>query len=295
MATRAPTPRPSTAPSAATAAAPARAKRATGVVAYLNRTAKPANAILLVMPLFVLYQLGILLTDGWKNGADFVTPWLLALTGGNLVAYAVLNLVVLGVMGWLWHSRRTGQGVGLREWGLLVVESSVYAVVLGTLVANTLLRIGITPRAAQGMPPDSNDALATAAGADWGTGLWSLAGTDGPDGVLNAIVLSIGAGTYEELVFRVFLMGGLLAGLTRWTKLGATNSALIALGVSSFIFSAFHYVPLGMDPWDLWSFSFRLALGALFGLLYWTRGFAVVVYTHAIYDIFILLPRALLG
>jgi len=39
---------------------------------------------------------------------------------------------------------------------------------------------------------------------------------------------------------------------------------------------------------QVWVFTFRFLAGILFGLLFWFRGFAVAVYTHAIYDIVVL-------
>ena len=53
-------------------------------------------------------------------------------------------------------------------------------------------------------------------------------------------------------------------------------------------FSAWHYVgPLG-DPFELRSFVFRWVCGLVFTLIYVFRGFAPVVWTHALYDIWVL-------
>ena len=61
---------------------------------------------------------------------------------------------------------------------------------------------------------------------------------------------------------------------------------------SSTLFSAIHHLgPLG-DPFSVWVFTFRLLAGLVFGVIYWFRGFAVAVYTHALYDMYVLLwPR----
>lgn len=42
-------------------------------------------------------------------------------------------------------------------------------------------------------------------------------------------------------------------------------------------------------------FGYRLILGIILGLLFVSRGFAIAVYTHTLYDIIVLVPRLLLG
>jgi len=63
---------------------------------------------------------------------------------------------------------------------------------------------------------------------------------------------------------------------------------VLAFGISSFIFSAVHHIPPYGDPLHLDVFTFRFLAGICFGLLFWFRGFAVAAYTHALYDIYVL-------
>jgi membrane protease YdiL (CAAX protease family) len=108
-------------------------------------------------------------------------------------------------------------------------------------------------------------------------------------GFFDTLVLSVGAGTYEELFFRVGLLGAARFAFSKTALGDGARAAALAIVVSSLMFSAFHYPPIGLDPWELWSFVFRVLMGVFFAVLYWTRGFAVAVYTHAIYDIIVLL------
>jgi hypothetical protein len=99
------------------------------------------------------------------------------------------------------------------------------------------------------------------------------------------VVLSLGAGFHEELVFRVLLFGGSVWLASRFLKRTPIWLVLAAALGSSLIFSAIHYLgPLG-DPLRLGSFLFRLLSGCYFVAVYRFRGFAVAVYTHAIYDV----------
>ena len=99
--------------------------------------------------------------------------------------------------------------------------------------------------------------------------------------------MAAGAGFHEELVFRVGLFGGGAWLLHRFASLSNVKAAWIAAVVSSIAFSAIHYLgPLG-DSFQLVSFVFRMLAGLYLVAVYRFRGFAVAVYTHAIYDLLI--------
>jgi len=55
------------------------------------------------------------------------------------------------------------------------------------------------------------------------------------------------------------------------------------------LFSAFHYIgPFG-EPLRLESFVFRTLAGIAFSALYLTRGFGITAWTHALYDVAVML------
>ncbi len=103
------------------------------------------------------------------------------------------------------------------------------------------------------------------------------------------LVLSLGAGLYEELLFRVLLVGGLLAAgevVLGWSRPVAGTVAVV---LSALVFSAFHYIgPMG-DTLTLASFTFRALAGLWFSGLYVTRGFGITAWAHALYDVAITL------
>ena len=57
------------------------------------------------------------------------------------------------------------------------------------------------------------------------------------------------------------------------------------------IFSAVHYIGPMSDAFQLPSFVFRLVLGLVLTLIFATRGFAAAVWTHALYDVWVLVFR----
>ncbi|MFI5229672.1 MAG: CPBP family intramembrane glutamic endopeptidase, partial [Gemmatimonadales bacterium] len=103
------------------------------------------------------------------------------------------------------------------------------------------------------------------------------------------LMLSLGAGLYEELFFRVLLVGGLAAGARIVLGLGQRAGGVLAATVGALVFAAFHYIGPYGDPLQLQSFVFRTLSGLAFSGLYLLRGFGITAWTHALYDAMLLL------
>ena len=100
--------------------------------------------------------------------------------------------------------------------------------------------------------------------------------------------LAIGAGIWEELLFRVGAIGFSLSFLTKVIGYSGFYSAFIAILLSALIFSLFHYLgPFG-DNFAYKSFYLRTLAGIFLGSLYLFRGFGIIVYTHIFYDMTII-------
>jgi membrane protease YdiL (CAAX protease family) len=100
------------------------------------------------------------------------------------------------------------------------------------------------------------------------------------------MVLSVGAGLYEELVFRLVMIAVVHMILVDLLKMPSLNGAVIAVLVSSLFFSVSHFQGAPW-PWDTSQFVFYSVAGLYFSLIYVFRGFGIVVATHAIYDILV--------
>ncbi|HYW35566.1 MAG TPA: CPBP family glutamic-type intramembrane protease, partial [Balneolaceae bacterium] len=105
---------------------------------------------------------------------------------------------------------------------------------------------------------------------------------------MERIALSIGAGLYEELFFRLFLVSALiyLFQLFIYKKWIIYSAAII---IAAFIFSLMHYVGALGDAFSLRSFLFRFFFGVALSVIYWWRGFAVAAWTHSLYDILVVI------
>jgi hypothetical protein len=223
------------------------------------------TSLILVFPLFLLYQLGVVLIYPLINGADFLTRFLFHNVGLSRTAYlgyvavvAVLFAVAVAVL-------RKRQKLNLAIAIPVLFESAIYALTMGSVIVLVMTRVfGFSPRLAAGI-----------------TG----------EGVLTRMVMSVGAGVWEETTFRLGLLTGLAILLERVIGMRRAVALVLAFVISSAVFSAVHHIPPYGDPFRLDVFTFRFLAGICFGLLFWFRGFAVAAYTHALYDIYVLILR----
>jgi hypothetical protein len=246
-----------------------RALRAfTAPQSYWQSSKAPRYSLLFALPLLVLYEaLAAMLSGptGVRNGADVLLRSAFLAIGGRWGPILLAaTLVAVGV--WLIGRdlRRNRGGLRPSVFATMLAESVVLALAFGVVVGGLTAQLlgGLSLLAAGGGPLEEM-------------------------GWLTKIMVSLGAGLYEELVFRVLLVSALVAGARAlgWTP---RASAVTAVLVSALIFSAFHYVgPMG-DTLQLQSFLFRAIAGVAFSALFLLRGFGITAWTHALYDVFLL-------
>lgn len=254
------------------------ARRTGGAQGYWRASRAPRYALPFALPLLAAYEgLALLLGGnggGLRNGAD-------ALLRGSVTAVAgpwapvVLAVALIGGGGWLAQRDRARHGGGWKPavFAGMLAESTVLAVLLGGVIA--LLTAQLLGALSLALPP----ALATAA--------QEAPLSPSTVGPLTWVMLSLGAGLYEELVFRVLLVSGVAA--LAWTLFGWSRRPALAAAVlvSAVLFAAAHHVgPLG-EPWRLEPFAFRFVAGLVFSLLYALRGFGIAAWTHALYDVWV--------
>ena len=99
------------------------------------------------------------------------------------------------------------------------------------------------------------------------------------------LVMAVGAGVYEELVFRLVGFAVLHFVLVDLLGFGRKPGAILTVAASAVLFSAYHY--LGREQFDPQTFAFRTAAGVWFGAIFLTRGFGLTAGAHAAYDLLI--------
>lgn len=223
----------------------------------LGRRIDSLGSAVLVFPLLLIYQLGILSGRG-QNGVDFVTRALIGVARRDVSNYLVILAVMLVVYAAVVVLLRKRGTFHPRDFLPMLVESSVYALVMGSIIMFVINQFAsLVPGLAIG-----------------------------ERGTLDIIVISAGAGFHEELVFRLLLMGGigwLLSGIVSPRR--AWVGALI---LSSLAFSLAHHIGPAGEAFTFAAFIYRFLAGALFALIYQLRGFAVAAWTHALYDVYVL-------
>ncbi|MEX0712812.1 MAG: CPBP family glutamic-type intramembrane protease [Pirellulales bacterium] len=242
---------------------------------YFEQSRGPLASLALVGPLLIFYEVGVLVLGpgSARNGADAWLRQLLDLAGfGQYFVLPVLTVAIL--LAWHYATRRHWRLSG-HLLGGMVLECAVLSVcvlLLGRLQSAFLFAV---QAAADAAPP-----VAAAAGAAEG-------------GLFARLVGFVGAGVYEELLFRLMLLPAAAAAL-RLAGLKPAASLVGGAVLTSLAFAAAHYVgPLG-DDWQLGSFVFRFLAGGFFAVLFVLRGFGIAAGSHAGYDILVgvLLPRS---
>ena len=240
---------------------------------YWDASRAPRYSLTFALPLLLLYEgLAALLArpdgSGLRNGADVILRSVASAAGG---AYGpiVVGVAIIGLCVWLIgrDTRRNGWRLQPSVFARMFGESLLLAALVGVIVGiATMQLLRLLPSLAIQAPLDR---------VGWPTQL----------------MLSLGAGLYEELLFRVFLVSALAFGARSLLGASARTAGIIAVLGGALIFSLFHYVGSYADPFTLQSFVFRALAGLFFSALFLLRGFGITAWTHALYDVMVLLLR----
>ena len=246
---------------------------ARGAGGYFAESRRPLAALAFCLPLVVAYEVGTHLfhLDAGRGVETRIVAftWVRAAfdglgATGRLVAPAATVAMLLG-----WHV------FARQPWRLrpatpaaMAAESLLLAVPL-LLSAAVLSLAGRPASPLIGLDPALRDGLAGG-------------------------VLAVGAGVYEELVFRLIGFALLHALLRDGLGLGERPATAWTLAVTSLLFAAYHHVPAAGEPFAWDSFAFRSAAGAWLGMIFLARGFGLAVGSHAAYDGLLVIASALL-
>jgi hypothetical protein len=240
---------------------------------YWRTSREPRYSLSFAFPLLVAYEvLAFSLSygevAGVRNGADVLLKSLFVTLGGRNGMVVFGALLVGGGAAIVWRDLRRSGRLEPHFFAWMLAESVGYSLVFG-LVTGTLTGlllpgialIGAAPTLVAGSPPGLS--------------------------LPTQLMISLGAGIYEELLFRVILVSGLAWLARRVFGWSASAGGLFAVVLGALIFSAFHYIGPYGEPLELGSFTFRMVAGLLFSGLYVLRGFGITAWTHALYDVFL--------
>jgi hypothetical protein len=233
---------------------------------YWTLTRRPVPSLVFVLPLLVIYELGVLWiggssADALRTGAD---AWLRnALTGLGLTDRWLVPLgLVIGLLAW--------QAAEPREWRCswttllgMASESLVLAVAL----------VGLSRVIDLGFDHLEGHAVLAAPAV-------------GPRSPATAVIGFLGAGVYEETLFRLALIPALV-GVLRLLQAPTVLASTLAVSGSALLFSLAHHAGVPGEAFTWFAFIFRWFAGVYFAWVFLARGFGIAVGTHAAYDILV--------
>ncbi len=224
---------------------------------YFQRSQLPLACLFFLLPFMAIYEVG---TISMPQGRIVASIWLQSLfkyfgISAATVAHFLPPLALMAVL-LAWHlARRDPWRLSLRDVLAMYIECSILSLPLLALAA------------------------------------WRLPFALPESDLAKHVIASVGAGIYEEFVFRLILYTLLSIFLVDFLKMGEGRAVLPIVCLSAVGFALYHYPGHGVLVVS--TFLFRVLGGIYFGLLFVTRGFGITVGVHACYDL-MLLPLSVL-
>ena len=231
-------------------------------VSYAQESRSLGLSVALMMPLVLLYQFGIVYSGSPVGNMAYV--WItgpFSVLGAHAATAVNLAVLAAAIFGLFEVQRRGSLSLGFL--GMMVLESLLYALVLfsGVIVAARFVYGTIEAYLVLGGVPE------------------------------RLLLLSLGAGVYEEILFRFVLLGGgawVMHKTFGFSKFWGTTLMLLA---SSVMFSAAHHVGSLGESFNGFVFVFRMLCGLVLGIVYLARGLGIAAWTHALYNVLALLQQ----
>ena len=230
-------------------------------MSYFLQTRSSFYSFLFTIPLFFIYEVGIFFLSKddilvVRNGADFLMRSILE-SFGILGLYGLGAIFLIGfIITYIYFfNDKSNKSIRADYLFIMIFESVCWALILYFLLSKFMLVL---------MNPIGKT-------------------------ITQQVTLAVGAGIYEEFLFRVMLISGLtgiIGFVFLWSEKVRKAAALI---IAAGIFSAFHFVGDYGDFFSMELFLLRFFAGIVLGILYIARGFGITAYAHSIYDLIVLI------
>ena len=223
---------------------------------YFNKSSSPLYSFIITLPIFLIYELGIFWMRNIEfnyiqNGADVLIEQTILKLGFDVIyVSSIIFLFILLII--IYYQKRHFNSLSISRpyLGVMFLESMVYASILFFLMGNLYL-----------MDASTND-------------------------IYCNMILSLGAGIYEELIFRVLLIYISYQSIKFLFRLSKFSANFYAVIFSAILFSLFHFI--GAESFNQEAFAVRFIAGIFLASLYVQRGFGITAITHSFYDIFVI-------
>jgi hypothetical protein len=232
---------------------------------YWSTTRRPLPGLAFILPILIGYEVGVIWlggpgADALRAGADaWVRQGLAAL--GFTDRWLLPVGLVAGLLGWQAVDRRDWRFHPAILWGM-VIESLLLAVAL----------VGLSKLVDLGFSRLEGPSL--------------LSASTPPRHPIVPVVGFLGAGLYEEALFRLALIPLMYRGL-RLLMVPSFLACTLAVTASSLVFSLAHHAGVPGEAFTWFAFIFRWLAGVFFAWVFVARGFGVAVGTHTAYDLLV--------
>ena len=230
------------------------------VIRYWNYTRSPLYSLLFTLPFFLLYEIGIFFTTKddilvLRNGADVLMRQILSNFGLiGLYWLGLLFFITVIITFYVQRNFWSNAEIIGNYFFFMMFESLLWSGILFFFMSHTYLLL---------MNPNGQY-------------------------LIQQITLAIGAGIYEELLFRVLLISIIASLFTFIFKWNKKTNYILGIFISAGIFSAFHFIGEYGDYFSFKIFMVRFLAGIFLGLLFTLRGFGITAWSHSIYDLIVL-------
>jgi len=254
---------------------------------YAERTSRPIYALVYLLGFLVCFMIGTIL----------IQPSAITQSLSELEVRVVAFIWVQNIMEYLRFSQRqaligTPLVVVVILLALQVTSKTSWRVrfedILLMMGESVLLSI---PLIVLGLLLNRQGAVANAANAGQGMAIQGQLWSD--------IVTGIGAGIYEELVFRLVLICLLMLTFQDLFGVEKKLAVILSVAISAILFSAHHHIFFANghfhkgEIFTVGKFVFRAIAGVYLAVLYAARGFGITAGTHAFYNILAAVARAM--
>ena len=225
---------------------------------YWQKSKSPLYGLIFTLPMILVYEILLFTLNhsdivGIRNGADALFRQFFSMFG--IYGFHLVGLMILVVLFLIYYfqvNEKKRDPLNKQFFMMMFVESMLYAYVL-RIVMDKLLFITLM---------DVDD----------------LGGRE-------IFAMCIGAGVYEELVFRIIFLQATVFICENIFRFRKSISIVIGVIVASLIFAGFHYIGDFGDKLEILSFLFRFLAGVILSLIILLRGYGIAVYSHAMYDL----------
>lgn len=223
---------------------------------YWTAATRPLTSLVFLLPMVVAYQVGslFLLDGGGAIWAEQMLNRVFALFGVFGQALPAILLVTVLLVRHVLEKRAWSVRVGVL--GGMAGECVLWTIPL-VLIAGL---ISLFSDQGWGLQQSSLEAL------DW----------------RSRLMIALGAGLYEELLFRLIAITILHTLVVDLFRAGEKAGRIVSVVISALVFAWYH------DPETIAAFSFFALAGGFFGVLFLWRGFGITAGTHALYDVLVL-------